>query len=252
LGLLASGCGWRIKSLHRRQDRGRRRSSGHGGRGSGRSRGRGRCNGRNRIGPRRTGFAGGRLDLGGLGLGFGGLWLGRRLGALIALGGLLRRLGNRLGARRLLGAALLALVLLALVDRGLHPLLGPHHIGGFAGSRRARRLLGALIRRRTRRFLGALLRAVLALLGVLALVARVRRAIGDEVGRQHGGHVAAGGVVLAQEARQRRGRNAAQQAARRLVTGIAGARKDLGGGLAGLEVLDRVHRHRHQPADQKR
>ena len=72
------------------------------------------------------------------------------------------------------------------------------------------------------------------------------------IGGQHAGHVGAGGVVLAQEARQRSGGNGLQQAARALVAGSAGARENLGRALAGLEILRlRQRLLRRKTADQK-
>src|SRR5205085_2370451 len=122
-----------------------------------------------------------RLDFRGLALGFCGLGLAG-LGALVGLGGLLRRLGcGRLGPRRLLGTALFVF-LFVLVDRRQRRLVGPHDVRRFAGARQARRLLGPLLCRCARRFLGTFLRTILALLGVLGLAARIGRAIGDKIG----------------------------------------------------------------------
>src|ERR1700743_196865 len=85
-----------------------------------------------------------------------------------------------------------------------------------------------------RRFLAALFAFLRALL-LGAADTRVGGAVGDEIGGQHVGHLRARRVVLAQEAGQRRWRDRLQQSARGLVAGIAGARENLGGALAGFE-----------------
>src|SRR5262245_59915137 len=114
----------------------------------------------NRIRPRGRRLARrlGRLDLRGIALG-----LGVRHGAVVALCRFLRRLGGGLSPRWLL-ASLLALILLALVDRCLRGLVRPHDIGRLARTRQARlllRLFSGLFGRRTR--------LLLALFAFLAL-----------------------------------------------------------------------------------
>jgi hypothetical protein len=56
--------------------------------------------------------------------------------------------------------------------------------------------------------------------------------------------------MLAQEAGQRSRRHRLEKAAGTLVAGRAGASKNLGRALAGLEIL-RPHRDRRETADQK-
>jgi hypothetical protein len=56
--------------------------------------------------------------------------------------------------------------------------------------------------------------------------------------------------MLTQEAWQGSGRHGPQQTPWALVTGIASARKNLGGAFAGLEIL-RLHRDYRETADQK-
>src|SRR5262249_25828145 len=72
--------------------------------------------------------------------------------------------------------------------------------------------------------LGAFLCAFLGTLGALRrlAIARVGRTVGNEIGRERAGHVGTRGVVLTQEARQRRRRHRLQEPARALVAGIAG------------------------------
>ena len=134
----------------------------------------------------------------------------------------------------------------------------PHHVGRFAGPRQQplfRIAVGiALLGPRGGLLPSTFLGAVLALLGLilLCLKARIGGAIGDQERGQHGGHVAAGSIMLAQEARQRRGRNGLEKATGALVAGVTGARENLRRGLAGLEILHRTHRHRRETADHKR
>ena len=89
-------------------------------------------------------------------------------------------------------------------------------------------------------------------LGLGADVAGIGRAIGNQEGAEQRGHVAGGGVMLAQEARQRTGRHGLQQTPRALVAGVAGACENLGRALAGLEILRLRRRDRRETADQKR
>jgi hypothetical protein len=99
--------------------------------------------------------------------------------------------------------------------------------------------------------LGARL-GVLALLRLilLRLIAGISGAAGHQEGRQYPGHLAGGGVVLAQEARQRGGRHGFQETARALMAGVTGARENLGRALAGIEIF-RPHRDRRETANQK-
>src|SRR5258706_16272595 len=82
-------------------------------------------------------------------------------------------------------------------------------------------------------------------------MAGLRRPIRYQKGAEQGGHVTAGGVVLAQEAWQGSGRHGPQQTPWALMAGIAGACENLGGAFAGLEIL-RLHRDPRETADQKR
>ena len=79
----------------------------------------------------------------------------------------------------------------------------------------------------------------------------VGRPIRYQKGGEQRGHVTAGGVMLAQEARQGPGRDGLQQAAWALVAGVARARENLGGALSGLEILP-LRRDGRKTADQKR
>src|SRR5712672_645082 len=82
-------------------------------------------------------------------------------------------------------------------------------------------------------------------------MADVGRPVRYQKGAEQGGHVTAGRVMLAQETRQGSGRHGPQQTPWALVTGVASARKNLGGAFAGLEIL-RLHRDHRETADQKR
>ena len=91
------------------------------------------------------------------------------------------------------------------------------------------------------------------LLAFLGLGAGIGRAVGHQEAGERGGHVGARGVVLAQEALQRSGRHALQQAPRALVASRAGACKNLRGALAGLQICRLPpRRDRRATADQKR
>ena len=88
---------------------------------------------------------------------------------------------------------------------------------------------------------------------VASAEARIGRAVGDQIGTEQRRHIAAGRVMLTQEARQGSGRHGFQQTPRTLVAGVAGARKNLGRALAGFEIRRlRQHRVRCETADQKR
>ena len=88
--------------------------------------------------------------------------------------------------------------------------------------------------------------------GLAAAIARIGRPVGDQIGAEQRGHVAAGRVVLTQETRQRSGRHGLQQPARALVAGGAGPCENLGRAFAGFEILRlRTRRGRRETADQK-
>src|SRR5207237_3250042 len=129
------------------------------------------------------------------------------LGAVVALGGFgLRRFRRPLGPRGLLdlrrlldGPALFALLLLDTllgIDRRLRrTMVGPHHVGRFAGPRQQplfRIAVGIALLGPRRGLLPSTFLAVLALLGLilLCLKARIGGAIGDQERGQHGRHVA--------------------------------------------------------------
>ncbi|MBR1196007.1 hypothetical protein JQ634_00280 [Bradyrhizobium sp. AUGA SZCCT0240] len=138
------------------------------------------------------------------------------LGARFAVGRGLRRLaiGRPCGIGRLLARPSLAVASGALRREAIG--VGPGCL-----LRRGGMLPTAGLIRPGSLLLGALCRIGLRL--ILALKARVGRAIRYQERSEHPGHLAAGGVVLAQEAGQRRRRHVLQQAARALVAGGAGA-----------------------------
>src|SRR5689334_9723978 len=78
---------------------------------------------------------------------------------------------------------------------------------------------------------------LLPTLGRIAASARIGCSVGDQIGSHRARHVGARGVVLTQEAGQRRRRDRLQQAAGALVAGSAGTRKKLGSRFAGIEVF---------------
>src|SRR6185312_14606257 len=221
------------------------------------------------------------FDLGGLRAVVLGWLSGVRLG-VIPPGRLVRsgfRLGRLDGRRRLLlrqglarPAALGQLLLGILAAIGttiggnlfgaLWPWLCYGHIGllGMHPAAPAVELLGLSLPRFRPCFLfgflllRALFRPFLSTLGPLGPVAAdsgIARTIGDEIGGERAGHVGARGVVLAEEARQRRRGYRLQQATRTLMADAAGAREKLGRRLAGVQVFLRQRRLRCEGADQK-
>jgi hypothetical protein len=79
----------------------------------------------------------------------------------------------------------------------------------------------------------------------------VGRPIRYQKGAEQGGHVTAGGVMLAQKTRQGSGRHRPQQTPRALVADTASARENLGGAFASFEIL-RLHWDHRETADHKR
>ena len=89
--------------------------------------------------------------------------------------------------------------------------------------------------------------------GALFGLPAVARAIGDQVGGKLRSHLAARRVMLFQEVWERAGRYRFQQASRRLVADVTGARKELGRAFACFEILSLSPRHRaDETTDQKR
>src|ERR1700733_13801040 len=81
----------------------------------------------------------------------------------------------------------------------------------------------------------------------------VARTVGDQKGSQLRSHVAARRIMLAQETRQRSGRNRFQETARTLVAGCTRTRKELGSAFACFEILRlRPGGRTHKATGQKR